>query len=239
VANGMYQIFLGPEGIITKTGEYIDKVITKILGKLTDFFNAGVDLLTDFLAGIKDKFFAPEHGILVKIVEFIDDAIDAVLDTLDDWIALGADLIAGVLEGLASGASKLWAFIKKLIRTAITGAFTESDAHSYSRKFAKLGMSWIQGLEIGMASEAKKANLSVGKIIADLMSLPISTTDLGIGVSGSPLANGSVIGSTLPGAVTTHIDQSISIEMTPTYQDIQSPASVRDDLSMALSMALR
>lgn len=143
------------------------------------------------------------------------------LSTLKDrWLQAGRDLIDGLWLGIQERWESLKAKVKG-IADSITGIFrSETETHSPSRVFARLGTDLMRGLEVGIAAGSK---------------LPLAqmrAATLGLGVAAMPM------GATAGHAAGVTINQTITIQAPAGSDAAALAALVRREVAGATRAAV-
>lgn len=166
---------------------------------------------------IKVKVGEIAEGIKTKIGEWLGDIKQKIIDAKDDMVDAGKDLMRGVLEGMKEMKDRIIDWIEKLCRgiwKAIKDFFTIG---SPSRLMAGLGRDVMGGFLKGLEDMRPALDAQMRMILAPTMQ-----------VAAPAMAGGG-------GGTTIYNYQYQVGPLTANYAQVQSPASILDDLT-ALQM---
>jgi hypothetical protein len=144
---------------VSDTLRGIDTMKTDFLTKIGTFFT---DLTERWGRGLQ---------VLVdKVVEIKDNIISALTsqDVLDDFFngmfEIGANIVAGIVDGINKNIQKAVDAMKKL--AGVTQSETEDDTetHSPSEVYKRIGSYWVDGLALGIKEQAYKVTRAMGNI---------------------------------------------------------------------------
>ena len=242
VGLGIWYAFFAPDvGLIAKVGKYVSETATAVTSKLLEWYTAGKLIIEQIGNGIWTAFFAPSTGVISKLGGYVSQAASSVTSKMTEWSTAGANLIGGIIAGIGSQSGKLWTAIVDLIRKALGIFKKESEEDSPSKKTAKVGMYMMMGLEKGMLDRLSMTK----RIVSGAMQEVMEVYNSGINSIASPYMNysygvsGGSYGSALGNSTTNYIDNSVSMQMSPTYNGSESPIRLKHDMSAAIAAMRR
>jgi hypothetical protein len=225
-------------GLILKFGEWLDEIILKVLTYALDMLESAQELMDNFIEGIRGKF-KDQDGLIAKIALWIADVVEAAKKKVAEWILLGKALVEGLVSGIINSSSLVLTAIKDMIRKAFGIAQAESETDSPSKKYKRLGMNWMKGLALGI----EEGTSIVGRTLSEAMAkLNPKANSLFGDIDPRNLDNSSIGSSSRYGSINntqTHIDRSINVEVNPSYKNVQTEASIKNDVWAVLAMVSR
>ncbi len=199
----------------------IPNFITDVSDKMSNFVDMMGEKARDAVNGFLDGF----YGLIDRLASFIGNIpgeLSGVFqDNFNSFMAFGDDIISGIVYGLERSANWLYTVIADIVRNAMWWARDTSETGSPSKSYARLTRDWMLGAREGILENTDLVTSAIGNMVKSAnytMSSVISPS------SSSAVRGG---GNTY--------NRNISIEMNPTYKNIQSESSIRYDLSAALA----
>ena len=147
--------------------EWIGGVVTTIVEKATEFKDAGVEFITNLIAGIRESIYG-EDGLIAKIKKYIDYAIKRIKAEYYKWKFIGTELIKEMIAGIkekVEAATGLYAKFKEFIQNTIDKITELKD------DFIQAGVDIISGLITGLWQKAVDLYTAVAKIIKNALGI--------------------------------------------------------------------
>ena len=174
IDSGLIQGIWEKLGALTrKIGELISAAVAKVTEKVSEWVDAGKELIAKVIKGITDKL----KAIKDAVGQLITDAKTAITDKFKEWVSIGGDLISGFIEGITGMASKIKEAALGVIEGAVDAIKGFLGINSPSRLFMEFGRYSDEGLIIGLNDYAGKVADSaegVGNTAVDAMSKALS-----------------------------------------------------------------
>lgn len=210
-----------------KAPEWLTKLNAWFTDILDDAFGPD-SFLTDWKADVakwwedtKESIFG-ENGWATKLIP--------------DFVKFGADIIGGIIQGFGENVGRLWTAIVDLVKKALGIAKDKSDSHSPSGEWAKESRNWILGLVQGVEDNSYLIENAVKSLVGEALTKTAKVTLEMMGLSD---LSGAFAKSYAAQNVTNTSNQYINVEVNPSYQNVQSPASIYYDVSSALAAVRR
>lgn len=207
--------------------------------RIKEFFQGGADKAEEIVGNMREGINQFFSDMLDDIVRITNDIVDKITDT--DWLQVGRDIVDGIARGISGAVSLATTAISAIasaIREFIVGFFRMK---SPSKMMEDLGKFIPMGLGRGIANQAVLNRVSgmVGSAVDSIMSSAIPRLAEGFNRAMTGGSMGSIPQGSMPGGNVTHSSQQISIEVNPTYRNVQSEASIYHDVSAALAVVRR
>jgi hypothetical protein len=132
---------------------------------------------------------------------------------------LGAMIMQGILDGIQSMVAQVQQAMRNVVRGLINLAGGVLKTGSPSKIFAKIGREINQGLAAGITKTTRMPQAAIAMTVANT-----------IGMAAAAPAAATVAGAGYTDA------RSYSFEVNPNYSQMQSAASVQDDLLAMIAM---
>jgi tape measure domain-containing protein len=224
--------------LITSIGEWLEEMIQKFLSFVLGMLKTAQELMDSFIEGIRGRF-KDKDGLIAKIALWIADVVEEARKKMTEWVLLGKALVEGLISGIINSSSLVMTAIKNLIRAAFGVAEAESETDSPSKKYKRLGMNWMKGLALGIEEGTPIVEKTLSEAMAKLN--PKANSLFG-GIDPRNLENSSIGSNSRYGSINntqTHIDRSINVEVNPNYKNVQTEASIKNDVWAVLAMVSR
>ena len=208
--------------------------------KLKEFIAAGLGLVVSLGIGIYNAFFAPTIGLFAVVADYVLGLVSSITNNPDAWIQAGKDLIAGIISGMLASLDDLISRTTGVARDVLQALRDALNSHSPSKETMLIGKSLMQGLEAGILGRLSNTKEVISGAMQDILGVYDSGLSSMIGSysnTSSGMAGG--LGSINNGSTTNIYDQSISMQMSPTYQNSESPIRLRHDMAAAIASMRR
>lgn len=133
------------EAVKEKVQEFLANAISVIAEKISEWYNAGKELIAEVISGIAEKITAFTR----KVGEVITAGVNKVTEKIREWYNAGKDLIAEVISGIGSKLKDIKDSVVELIsnaKSAVTDKFEE---------WKSIGKDLIQGFIGGIKQKAQ------------------------------------------------------------------------------------
>lgn len=91
----------------------------------------------------------------------------------DDFLEAGSNICKGIVEGIKSGWESVVKWVKDLGSAIINIFAKETDQHSPSKKFKKMGINLTTGLTQGIIEGKRKSLAEMRRLAADIDAIPV------------------------------------------------------------------
>jgi tape measure domain-containing protein len=185
-----------------------------------------INTVGEWVTGMVEKVGTMVTDVGKKWDEFKDDVKKKFDDMITSWTEFGSNLVRGIIAGIVSMAVWLYNLVAQVINNAIWVANNISGSASPSKKFFNLGTNWMAGLANGITANADLVTGAVGNVVSGIAIPSMQSQMSSISGPGNyGLASGGI----------TNYNKNISVEVNPTYKNVQSEASVYHDVTAAIA----
>lgn len=247
---GVREMIYGETGLIARVKRYIEGTLRKAEALYWKWKILGIRFIEKILDGLREKFEGAK-GVYERFKEFILTTLETIVELKDDILQFGKDFVQGIIDGIWEKATALYNAVANVIKKALGVAEEESEVESASKKTKEIAINWMLGFQEGILAQLQSTKDTVAGAFAELMTIPESLqfdlaavaadlSDLG-NLRGEvdvqhlfEGANGGNTSLTQPAPQNTTI-QNLTIEVNPTYREVQSEASIYYDVQAALA----
>ena len=174
-------------------------------------------MVKGLIDGIAEKFTEPTTGLIARLHTLLANAISG--ETFSEWVTAGKTLIEQIIVGILEGTDALYTALKTLLTRALARVVAGLQSGA-----------WLLAAILGLGEDADASGAAAPP------SGPADDDDSVGGMSTRNRLSKSFAAASVAGSVSiTNIDNSIHIDMSPSYEQVQSPASLMDDLQLVLA----
>lgn len=230
-------IILG--GIIVGAVEIVVSALAGLIGYFVGFVDSVISFFQNLYDTLVGRSIVPDmmQAIYDSIVGVIDSIITTLGEKVKEFYKAGEDFLTGMIDGVKASVQPLIDAVVDAARQAIDAVKKFLGMSSPSKVGANIGENYVKGMVQGIQTAAPDMKASMDKMMQDMVSNTRKSFNVNI---GKQLSSAVTIASRGGGNTTMNtynIDRSTSVEVNPTYKNVESPGTVYNDVFAALTSA--
>lgn len=203
-------------GIVVNNWDLLKKKADMLITVVSVAFQAVVNDVMKWLSGAFTTFVLWLADLAIQITTWI---VTTAQDAYGAATTIGSMLMQGILDGIQSMADRVRQAMRNVVRGVIDIAGGTLKSGSLSKVFAKIGREINEGFAAGITKTTRMPQTAIAMTVANT-----------IGIARAAPAAATVAGAGYTDA------RSYSFEVNPNYSQMQSAASVQDDLLAMIAM---
>jgi hypothetical protein len=177
--------------------------------RLVDFVNWVEDVGKEVSAAFQ-RFFGPGGGASQVLTDFYD---------------FGANLVKGIVSGITSVRNDVWLAIKALVENAYQKALALMGEHSPSKVYDEYGRNLVLGMVEGIRALEKLPQDAMARVVSAMFP--------------SALGNGGLVSGRGNSTSISTVNNNYSVQVNPSYSQVQTPTGIYYDVTAALASTRR